>query len=310
MADIFDSLWVEKYRPQCLKDLVLEPSVREYFEKTLAEGTIPHVLFCGPAGTGKTTLAKILVKELDAVYRYINASDERGIDSVREKIVPFAQTKSIDGKLKIIILDEIDGFTPDAQRALRNIIEEYSGNLRFILTANYKNRISTPLKSRTIAFELMPPLKEVTARIVHVIGSESIEVAAEQKPLLSNLIQTNYPDVRKIIGLVQKYTSDGKLNITEDINVELFAKDVLKLLKKEKDISKVREFVIHNETDFNSDYLVLLKGLFEEVYSSDLSYENKASALTIIGEAMYKHQFVMDYEINAFCCLIQLQSLI
>ena len=112
------------------------------------------------------------------------------------------------------------------------------------------------------------------------------------------------------ISSVQKHTNDGNLNITEDINVELFAKDVLKLLKKEKDIAPVREFVIQNETDFNSDYLVLLKGLFEEVYSSDMPYENKASALTIIGEAMYKHQFVMDYEINAFCCLIQLRNLL
>jgi DNA polymerase III delta prime subunit len=118
--NIFDSLWVERYRPQSLKDLVLDPEIRSFFENAIKEGSIPHTLLCAPAGTGKTSLAKIIVKELDAVYRYINASDERGIDSVREKIVPFAQTKSIDGQLKIIILDEVDGFTPDAQRALRD----------------------------------------------------------------------------------------------------------------------------------------------------------------------------------------------
>lgn len=308
--DVFDQLWVERYRPTCLNDLVLAPEIREYFQNTIKEGTIPHLLFCGPAGTGKTTLAKILVKELDSVYRYINASDERGIDSVREKIVPFAQTKSIDGKLKVIILDEIDGFTPDAQRALRNIIEEYSDNLRFILTANYKNRISTPLKSRTISFELMPPLKEVTARIVNIITSENITVSEEQKPLLKGLINSNYPDVRKIIGQIQKFTTNGVLNIKNDVSMDLFAHEVLKRIKSEKNVNAIREFIIQSETDFNSDYLMLLKGLFEEIYNSDVSQDKKTQALVLIGDAMYKHQFVMDFEINAFCCIIQLQKII
>ena len=267
-------------------------------------------MFCGPAGTGKTTLAKILVKELDSVYRYINASDERGIDAIREKVVPFAQTKSLDGRLKIIILDEVDGLTSDAQRALRNIIEEYSDNLRFVLTANYKNRISTPLRSRTIAYELMPPIKEVMARVVYVIANENVTVSEEQKPLLKTLIESNYPDVRKIIGLIQKYTKDGVLNITKDLDASLFAKDVLKQIRAQKNMSDVREYIIQNETDFNSDYLTLLKGIFEEVYTSDIEESKKASALVLIGEAMYKHQFVMDPEINAYCGILQLKNTI
>jgi replication factor C small subunit len=306
--DLFNALWVERYRPKNLKDLVLDPQVREYFVNAISQKEIAHLLFCGPAGTGKTTLAKILVKELDAVYRYINASDERGIDSVREKVVPFAQTKSIDGKLKIIILDEIDGFTSDAQRALRNIIEEYSDNLRFILTANYKNRISIPLKSRTIAFELMPPLKEVARRVIEVLVAENVTVSEEQKPELMSLITSNYPDVRKIIGLVQKYNKDGVLTITKEVNTGLFARDVLKQIRAEKNMSVIREFVIQNEIDFNSDYLTLLKGLFEEMYTSDVAEDKKAQALVLLGEAMYKHQFVMDFEINAYCCILQLKK--
>lgn len=293
-----------------MEDLVLDPQVREYFTNAIKEGTIPHLLFCGPAGTGKTTLSKILVKELDAVYRYINASDERGIDSVREKIVPFAQTKSIDGKLKIIILDEVDGFTGDAQRALRNIIEEYSDNLRFILTANHKNRISAPLKSRTISFELMPPLKEVIARACYVLANEKVVISEDQKPLLRDLITSNYPDVRKIIGLLQKNIKDGVLNITTDRNMSLFARDVLKKIRTEKNLSNIREYVIQNETEFSADYLILLKGLFEEVYESDIDESKKASILVLIGDAMYKHQFVMDFEINTFCCIIQMQKVI
>lgn len=309
--DLFNSLWVERYRPQKLEELVLDSQIRSYFENLIKTGEIPHLLFCGGPGTGKTTLAKILVKELDAIYRYINASDERGIDAVREKIVPFAQTKSIDGKLKIIILDEVDGLTGDAQRALRNIIEEYSDNLRFILTANYKNRISSPIKSRTVSFEIMPPHSEVTARIVHIIKSEGISVDSDQKKLLREEIDKNYPDIRKIINQIQKYAKDGVLNIVPDVDIGIFARDVLKTMKESKNITAVRQFIIQNEIDFGSDYLVLLKGLFEEIYySMNFEESKKASALVLIGDAMYKHQFVMDPEINSFCCIIQLQKII
>lgn len=308
--NIFDSLWVEKYRPQTLKDLVLSPENRISFSNMIDKKEIPHLLFCGGPGTGKTTLAKILVKELDAIYRYINASDERGIDAVREKIIPFAQTKSIDGKLKIIILDEVDGLTGDAQRALRNIIEEYSDNLRFILTANYKNRISSPIKSRTISFEIMPPHSEVTARIVHIIKSEGVTVDSEQKLLLREEIDKNYPDIRKIINQIQKYVKDGILNIVQDVDIGVFARDVLKKMREFKNITAVRQFIIQNETDFGSDYLTLLKGIFEEIYNMSLEESKKASALVLIGDAMYKHQFVMDPEINSFCCIIQLQKII
>jgi replication factor C small subunit len=290
---------------------VLDPSIREYFENTLKTKEIPHLLFYGPPGGGKTTLAKILVKELDAVYRYINASDERGIDSIRDKIIPFAQTKSIDGKIKIIILDEIDGQTGEAMRALRNVMEEYSGNLRFIMTANYKNKIISPLKSRTIAFEIMPPFKAVVARVVHVIANENVTVPEEQKPLLMSLIQKNYPDIRKIIGLVYKYTRNGVLNITKEANVEIFSRNLLKQIRTEKSITVIRELVIQNEMEFGSDYLTLLKGLFEEVFAvDDISADKKASALVLIGDAMYKHQFVMDFEINAYCCVVQLHKLL
>ncbi len=299
---------VEKYRPQNLKDLVLSTETRGYFEKIIESGEIPHLLFCGPPGTGKTTLSKILVKELGRVYRYINASDERGIDAIRDKIIPFAQTKSIDGKLKIIILDETEGLTGDSQRALRNVMEEYSNNLRFIMTANYKNRIIAPLKSRAISFELMPPLKEVVNRIAYILTAEDIEVTKEQKPKLLNLIQQNYPDVRKIIGLVQKYTESNVLNIKDEVSNTSFAKDVLKQILKGNNLNSIREYIIQNEVDFNSDYHSLLKGLFEEVYKLDTDNSKKAQALVLIGDAMYKHQMVMDFEINAFCCIIQLQK--
>ena len=310
MSNIFDNLWVEKYRPQKYNDLVLSEDILEWINITSSQEDLPHILLCGSPGVGKTTLAKIIVKHLDAVYRYINASDERGIDSVREKIVPFAQTKSPDGSLKIIILDEVDGFTSDAQRALRNIIEEYSDNIRFILTANYENRIITPIKSRVVTYKLVPPFDGVVARIKYILENEHISVSEEQQKPLKELIERNFPDIRKIIGLVQKYSKNGVLNIIQNNNECIFAKEVLQKITTEHNVVNIREFIIQNEIEFNSDYLVLLKGLFEEIYNSKIDDSKKASALVTIGEFLYKHQFVMDHEINSFCCIIQLSNII
>jgi DNA polymerase III delta prime subunit len=210
---------------------------------------------------------------------------------------------------KSVLTSNCDGLTGDAQRALRNIMEEYSGNLRFILTANYKNRLSKELRSRAIAYDITPPFKAVVARVVYVIATENVTVPEEQKPLLLELIQKNYPDIRKMIGLVYKYTKNGVLNITTEANVEIFAQNLVKQIRTEKSITVIREYIIQNEIEFSSDYLTLLKGLFEEIYISDIECGKRASALVLIGDAMYKHQFVMDFEINAFCCVVQLHKL-
>ena len=156
------NIWVEKYRPTKLADMVLSDSLRAFVEECRTKGEIPNMLFVGNAGTGKTTLAKVIVSEiLDAQYLYINASEKNGIDEVRTSILTFAQTKSIDGKIKVIFLDEFDNFTDAGQRALRNVMEEYAGNTRFILTGNYLHRIIQPIQSRCQVFtDFTPPVGE------------------------------------------------------------------------------------------------------------------------------------------------------
>ena len=307
---MFNNLLVEKYRPQILSEIVLSAEVRDWAENIVKSGEIPHVLLCGPAGLGKTSLAKILVKELDLMYRYINASDERGIDSIREKVVPFAQTKSLDGKIKVIILDEADGLTSDSQRALRNIMEEYSANIRFVLTANYKNRICKPLLSRVQSFDMLPPLRSCIKRVVHVIKSENIQVPPDQKEKLRDLLTSCYPDLRKMINIVQKNTKNGILHIQNEALDNSIVSTVLKMIDNKEHTDDIRKYVIDNETEFNNDYHVFLKCLFEAVYNSEIKIDTKKKALLIIGSALYKHQFVLDFEINAYCCLLELVSVL
>lgn len=310
-SDIFGSLWCEKYRPQTLQDIILDTTTLTYFQNIQRTREIPHLLFIGRQGIGKTSLAKIIVKDmLGSDYRYINASDERGIDAVREKVISFAQTKSLDGRLKIVILDEFDGMGGTAQRALRNVMEEYSDNLRFVLTANYRNSIIQPILSRVQTFELNPPLNACAARIVDIIKKENVVVPPDQKSKLQELIQSCYPDIRSMINNLQKYTVNNTLQISDIKTETLFAEKILLMLKDRSKTGQIRKFIIENEIEFSSDYGILLKGLFEYCFQSIEDEDKKRDALLIIGKHLESHQQVMDQEINAFCCILQLSKIL
>lgn len=308
--NLYDQLWVEKYRPHTLNDLVLSEENQKFFSD-IDEDT-PHLLLHGHAGTGKTTLAKIIVKDiLKCQYLYINASDENGIDTIRNKVTSFAQTASLDGKKKVIILDEFCGTTPDAQRILRSVMEEYSETTRFILTANYFSRIIEPLKSRCLIFKIQPSLNDSLKRCCFILKSENIKVDDDQKQNLVHYIQKNYPDLRRIINDLQRFSVSGVLQINSADQVKDFAEKIYNALISKLESTKIRKIVIEEEKTFGADYQNLLKEILNFFYeASNIKEDKKKRIILEIGEHMYRDNFVVDHEINFFCCLIAIENVI
>ena len=257
---MFENILVQKHRPQTLEDIVLAKDTRDYFEQVKKTQILPnHILFCGHPGTGKTSLAKVIATNiLDATYLYINASDKRGIDDIRNLVVRFAETKSIDGKIKIIILDEGDALTADAQRALRNVMEEYSDNVRFILTANYKNLIIEPIRSRTVYFELAPPFEDCVSKCVEILKKENVKIENGNKEKFLGIIQKCYPDLRLTINEISRHIKDGVLNIVDKKNTCKLTEEIFQKIVNKGNPVELRKFVIENETEFNNDYRLII----------------------------------------------------
>lgn len=303
-----NDIWCEKYRPQTLDDIVLSDSARTQFNNIVNNKTIPHLLLHGPPGIGKTSAAKIIVNDiLKCQYLYINASDENGIDTVRTKISGFAKTKSIDGNIKVIILDEACGISGEGQRALRNGMEEYSQYTRFILTANFKHRIIEPLQSRVQEIDLDPPVTGIAKRCYDILRKENIVVSDEEKVKFAHLIKKYYPDVRKTINVLQKFSLSGELKISSTENIDHIACEIYGKLNSPLTI---RKYVIDHEIDFQNDYQALLKSLLNEVYKSDLKDKVKQECILIVSDHLYKSVFCVDQEINFSACCIQLSNAI
>ncbi|MAF36935.1 hypothetical protein CL622_07495 [archaeon] len=306
---MFDNLWVEKYRPTKLDDIIMSSDNRSIIKKYETDREIPNLLFCGNPGTGKTTLAKVIVNSiLECQYLYINASDENGIDTIRSKVTQFAQTRSFDGGIKVIILDECDGLSQDAQRALRNTMEEFAARTRFILTANYNHKIIPALQSRCQSIDLTPPLDSCMDRIDFILLGQGISIDSKQRNELKKFVKSNYPDLRRIINEVQKYTATGALKLSDNTSCNDIVKKVLALTLSGH-VLKVRKFVIENEEKFNGDYNHLLSQLFDYIDKSNLTDTQKGMGLVIIAESMYRTAFVVDQEINFYSCMIQLSEL-
>ena len=319
----FTDLLVDKYAPTTLDDLMLSKGNRKYFESLAKQEnkSIPHLLFFGSAGTGKSTLAKIIVRDiLQCQYLYINASDQNSIEVVRGQIKNFIETKSIDGKIKVVILDEFDGMAGERdngtspQKALRNMIEEYSKYARFIFTANNINKIIDPISSRVEDFYFQPDYNDYLKRCIKILKLEKINLPAEEYDNFKNMVKCTYPDMRKVLNKIQKYSINKEFRFFEvDISAEITAiiDTVVNMLKKNDSLYNVRKHIITNEKTFNSDYHSLLKYLFEYIYNDvTLEASNKKQILLIIADSMYNHQIVMDKEINFTATLLKICGLL
>ena len=307
MRDEF--LWVEKYRPKTIEDCILPENIKKTFSDFLNKGEVPNLLLSGPAGCGKTTVAKALCNELGVDVYVINGSDEgRFLDTVRNNAKNFASTVSLssEAKHKVIIIDEADNTTPDVQLLLRATIDEFSGNCRFIFTCNYKNKIIEPLHSRcaVVEFGIKGKQKQEIAaaffgRLVSILDTERIEA---DKKVLAELINKHFPDWRRVLNECQRYSVSGKIDSGilahfSDVKVN----DLIKNLK-EKDFKEVRKWCVNN---LDNDPAVLLRRLYDNLSTSLVPSSIPASVL-IIAKYQYQIAFVADQEINLLACLTEI----
>ena len=307
MRDEF--LWVEKYRPKTIEDCILPENIKKTFRDFLNKGEVPNLLLSGPAGCGKTTVAKALCNELGVDSYVINGSDEgRFLDTVRNNAKNFASTVSLssEAKHKVIIIDEADNTTPDVQLLLRASIEEFSNNCRFIFTCNYKNKIIEPLHSRcaVVEFGIQGKSKQEIAakffgRLVSILEQERIEA---DKKVLAELINKHFPDWRRVLNECQRYSVGGKIDTGilahfSDVKVN----DLIKNLK-EKDFPQVRKWCVDN---LDNDPAVLLRRIYDCLYSS-LVPSTIPAAVLILAKYQYQIAFVADQEINMLACLTEI----
>ena len=286
-----NDLWVEKYRPQKIEELVLEQSTKELLNKFIFEESIPHLLLTGNVGCGKTTIAKILVSILDCDSILLNASDERGIDVIREKIKRFAMISSFK-KWKIVFMDEADAITVDAQYSLRNVLETYSEQTRFIFTANYINKIIEPIRSRCQIIEFKNlHRKDIRILLEKILKMEEVEYKQDE---LLVLIDTYYPDIRSMINNIQLHTINKKWSL-KDINTFRDYEKIIEYIKK-KDLNSIRELDI----SYNEVY----KYLFDKVDELIEDEQKRVGIMLLIAEYMHKDVFIADKSINFAACIL------
>jgi len=291
-------LFVEKYRPQSLEEFVGNESLKNTIGKYLEEGNIQNLLFFGSAGCGKTSLAKLVTKQLCADVLYLNSSDERGIDAIREKIVPFASSMGLGGT-KIVILDEADYLTPQAQASLRNTIEAFHQNCRFILTCNYINRIIDPLQSRCKMFNVVPPSKLVIfGHLKEILNKEKVE---HEDVELAGVIKTHYPDIRKMLNALQGSIHDGKLNVEGEIKNSDKINELVDILLNGGTPTQLRTALVNlGAKEFDS--------VFRALYDKIDKFNSPTEAILIISKYQYEYGFVLDKEICIMAMLIQLKE--
>ena len=300
-------LWTERYRPQTINDCILPERLKKSFQQYVTQNEIPNLLLTGGAGVGKTTVAKAMCNEVGCDYMVINGSDENGVDTIRVKIKNYASSMSFAGGRKVIILDEADYLTPNAQAILRNAIEEFASNCSFIFTCNYKTKIIEPLHSRcaVIDFTLRTPEKAQMAsaffkRIESILDTEKVEYESK---VLAEVVKKHFPDFRRVINELQRYSKLGKIDVgilsqIGDIPLTQIVKHL-----KEKDFTSVRKWASTAEIDNNTFFRKLYDALYDIVKPQSIP-----QAVIILADYQYKQAFVADHEINLVACLTEIMA--
>lgn len=304
---VSNSLWVEKYRPAELDEYVGNDHLKEKIEGYLETGDIPHLLLFGKAGTGKTTLAKLIVNTIKCDHIIINASDENNVDTVRTKVKGFASTVGFQD-YKIIILDEFDYMTPNAQAVLRNLMETFSHHCRFILTCNYVEKVISPIQSRCQTFQIVPPTKkDVAVQIAKILQLE--DVSFEPQDIVT-IVDASYPDIRKVINTAQMSSTKGTLKLDKtNIMDSDIRSTIVEILQSKDDkrnkYMKSRQAIADSRmTDFTEVYTYL----YEKV--DDYAGSNTSTVILLLAEGQYKEAQVVDKEIQMMSVLINIIGVI
>ncbi len=300
-------LWVEKYRPTTVKDCILPDRLKKPFQEYVDSKKIPNLMLTGSAGVGKTTIAKAMCDEIGINHLYINASENRGIDTLRTTIRNYASTVSLTGGLKVIILDEADYLTPEAQAAMRGAIEEFSSNCTFIFTCNFKSKLIDALHSRcsVIDFALKSDEKakmasQLMRRMENILTQEKVTY---DKAVLAKIIEKYFPDYRRTLNELQRYSSSGNLDagIVAQLSDVRKIGDLVKHLK-EKNFGEMRKWCVANsDIEPARIYRKIYDGLYEYMKSHSIP-----QAVVTIGKYQYQAAFVADQEINLVACLTEL----
>ncbi len=300
-------LWVERYRPQTIADTILPESLKSTFQEFVNQKNIPNLILNGPAGCGKTTVARAMLEELDCDYIIINGSMNGNIDTLRNEIKNFASAVSLSGGRKYVILDEADYLNANStQPALRNFMEEFSKNCGFILTCNFKNRIIEPLQSRcsVIDFKIskkdLPELaSQFMKRVCNILTTQNIEF---DKASVAEVLKKYFPDWRRVLNELQRYSATGKIDSGILVNMqEISLKSLMDFLKA-KDFTNMRKWVGEN---IDNDVDVIYRKIFDQA----TQYIAKSSVpliVLLIGKYQYQHAFAADSEINLVCCLTEI----